>query len=56
MGKEIPFPGVMEELCRPEALLNLGCSVVVGECTLDSCLPWGETAVHCLRKRRGRGT
>lgn len=55
MGKEIPFPGVMEELCRPEALLNLGCSVVVEECTLDSCLPWGQTAVHCLRKRRGRG-
>lgn len=42
MGKEIPFPGVMEELYRPEALLNLGGSVVVEECTLDSCLPWGK--------------
>jgi hypothetical protein len=55
MGKEIPLPGVMEELYRPEALLNLGCSVVVEECTLDSCLPWEKTAVHCLRKRRGAG-
>lgn len=55
MGKEIPLPGVMEELYRPEALLNLGCSVVVEECTLDSCLPWEKTAVHCVRKRRGRG-
>ena len=42
MGKEIPFPGVMEELYRPEALLNLGGSVVVEECTLDSSLPWGK--------------
>lgn len=42
MGNEIPFLGVMEELYRPEALLNLGGSVVVEECTLDSCLPWGK--------------
>ena len=42
MRKEIPFPGVMEELYRPEALLNLGGSVVVEECTLDSHLPWGK--------------
>ena len=42
MGNEIPFLGVMEELYRPEALLNLGGSVVVEECTLDSSLPWGK--------------
>lgn len=29
MGNEIPFPGVLEELYRPEALLNLGRYVVV---------------------------
>ena len=42
MGNEIPFLGVMEELYRPEALLNFGCCVAVEECTLDSCLPWGK--------------
>lgn len=29
MGNEIPLPGVLEELYRPEALLNLGCYAVV---------------------------
>ena len=54
MGKEIPFPGVMEELYRPEALLNLGGSVVVEECTLDSCLPGGNSCALSQQDKRKR--
>lgn len=54
MGKEIPFPGVMEELYRPEGLLNLRGSVVVEESHLILVYPGGNSCALSQEDKRKR--